>query len=66
MRFWLEAELEESEYTQCCKCRVWVKAPNYCFAELELRQGNLPNPTELPPEPTGRYMCSGCARMTLF
>ncbi len=73
MKFWFEGELEETDSDkQCCKCRVWVKAPkhydvlpHHVFCEFELRGGGTPHPDELHPEPTGRIMCSPCGEMIL-
>jgi hypothetical protein len=67
MKFWIEAELEQKDSDeQCSKCRVWVKPPKHIFVEFNLVQGGMPNPDELHPDPTGRFMCDTCAKMTLF
>jgi hypothetical protein len=67
MKFWLEAEMETSDKElQCSKCCVFVSPPKHIFVEFVLRQGGLPNCDELHPDPTGRHMCEGCAKMSLF
>jgi len=67
MKFWYEAILEKSDGDkQCCKCRVWAKAPQHIFVEFQLKDGGMPHPDELHPEPTGKAMCAGCAKMTLI
>lgn len=66
MKVWFVAQLEKTdEAKQCCKCRVWQSSPRFIWVENEILSGNLPNPEELHPEPTGNYMCLQCAKMTL-
>ena len=67
MKVWFTAQLEKDDGDkQCCKCRVWSSAPSIIFVENEMLAGNLPNPQELHPEPTGKFMCLMCAQMTLI
>lgn len=67
MKFWFEGILEQDDGSkQCSKCRVWFSAPKNCFVEFEIFGGAMPNPQELHPEPTGKFMCESCAKMTLI
>lgn len=67
MKFWYEAELEKEDGDkQCSKCRVWAKPPKHIFVEFFLRSGGMPHPDELHPDPTGKFMCENCAKMTLI
>lgn len=67
MNFWFEGILElEDGDIKCYRCHVLQKAFNHVYVEFELRGGGIPHPDELHPEPTGRYMCSVCGKMTLM
>ncbi len=66
MKYWLEGILEKTDRdVQCCKCRVWSLPPDHVFCEFALVGGGMPSPSDLHPEPTGNWMCSSCASMTL-
>lgn len=61
MKFWIEAELEKGEFQVCKKCETTLENNDRVFCEFELKSGALPNPQDLHPEPTGLFICPGCA-----
>jgi len=70
MKFWIEAILEDGDvigtYKKCGECLKVLDVPDHVFCEFELRQGGMPNPAELHPEPTGRIICPDCSVRTLI
>jgi hypothetical protein len=66
MKFWFEAILEHGEFQVCNKCSTQMEEPSHIFVEFNLLQGNLPNPNELHPEPTGKFMCADCGKRALI
>jgi hypothetical protein len=67
MKFWIEAVLEDGDsLKKCGECEKALFVPDHVFCEFILRQGGLPNTDEIHPEPTGKFMCSGCAKTILI
>ena len=67
MKFWFEAVLEKKDDPKTCvECGGILSEPDHVFVEFELHQGSMPNPGQLHPEPTGRFLCPECSVRTLI
>lgn len=67
MKVWFEAIMESGDDDKRCSyCKRVIKVPELIFVENSIVSGSPPNPNELHPEPTGRFMCLKCGKSTLF